>query len=325
MGETMPDGHPWPRVSIITPSYNQGQFIEETIRSVLLQGYPDLEYIIIDGGSTDRSLEIIKKYKRWLSYWVSEPDQGQAHAINKGWERVSGAVLAYLNSDDLYSTGAVSRVVEFLRTRPDVGIVYGSFTVIDASSCVKALRVSPPAFSLPKILLGNTIVPQPTAFLRKEVLERAGAIDSSLHYCMDYEFWIRAALKGVWFARLPGSPLACFRDWAGNKSTRGGSGDSLREALSVIARVYSCEDFPSSMRGKEDKARASLYMQVASDWYWRGEMQQARRFLLSAVKIYRPIICDPAFVCLLGKTALGHKGRSMTRRLKRFITQHQAH
>ena len=118
-----PDGSPWPRISIVTPSYNQGQFIEETIRSILLQGYPDLEYIIIDGGSTDQSVEIIKKYEPWLTYWVSEKDRGQAHAINKGFARVSGEIGGYLNSDDFYLPNALSAAaVSFIRLRWDLFI-----------------------------------------------------------------------------------------------------------------------------------------------------------------------------------------------------------
>ncbi len=98
--ENMPDGHQLPRITIVTPSYNQGQFLEATIRSVLLQGYPNLEYIIIDGGSSDNSVEIIRKYEPWLAYWVSEKDRGQAHAINKGFAHATGSIYAYLNSDD---------------------------------------------------------------------------------------------------------------------------------------------------------------------------------------------------------------------------------
>jgi GT2 family glycosyltransferase len=106
--EVQPGGQPWPRVSVITPSYNQGEFTEETIRSVLLQGYPDLEYMIIDGGSSDASLEIIRKYEPWLAYSVSEPDRGQTHAINKGWMRATGGILAYINTDDCYLHGAIA-------------------------------------------------------------------------------------------------------------------------------------------------------------------------------------------------------------------------
>jgi glycosyltransferase involved in cell wall biosynthesis len=106
------DGSLWPRISIVTPSYNQGQFIEETIRSVLLQGYPDLDYVVIDGGSSDESVDIIRKYQPWLSYWVSEKDRGQAHAINKGFARGTGSLGAYLNSDDTYLPGALHYVAD---------------------------------------------------------------------------------------------------------------------------------------------------------------------------------------------------------------------
>ena len=111
---TLPDGRPWPKISIVTPSFKQGRFIEETIRSVLLQGYPNLEYIIIDGGSKDEPVEIIRKYERWLTYWVSEPDRGQSEAINKGMARATGEILAYINSDDYYAAGAFKAAVENL-------------------------------------------------------------------------------------------------------------------------------------------------------------------------------------------------------------------
>ena len=117
----MPDGKTWPKISIVTPSYNQGEFIERTIRSVLLQGYPNLEYIIIDGGSTDRSVELIGKYEPFIRYWVSEPDKGQSNAINKGFQHASGGIFAWLNSDDIYLPGALVAVAKAL---PYVAFVF---------------------------------------------------------------------------------------------------------------------------------------------------------------------------------------------------------
>ena len=124
--DTMPDGKPWPRISIVTPSYNQGQFIEETIRSALLQGYPHLEYIIIDGGSTDDSVGVIKKYQPWLAYWVSEEDRGQSHAINKGFERATGGIMNWINSDDFLAVDALREVaVAFGEASEDTGAIAG--------------------------------------------------------------------------------------------------------------------------------------------------------------------------------------------------------
>ena len=127
----MTNGNRWPLVSIVTPSYNQGQFIEETIRSVLLQGYPNLEYIIIDGGSTDNSVEIIRKYEPWLAYWVSEPDNGQSEAINRGWSISQGDILAWLNSDDMYTQNAIQTAVSTLQRHPEMTMIYGDTNVIN--------------------------------------------------------------------------------------------------------------------------------------------------------------------------------------------------
>lgn len=129
--ETMADGKPWPRISIVTPSYNQGRFLEETLRSVLLQGYPDLEYIVIDGGSTDESGEIIRKYEAWLTYWVSERDQGQSDAINKGWRRCTGDIIVWLNSDDGYAPNALCEVARAFQANAFPAMVYGQEIVMD--------------------------------------------------------------------------------------------------------------------------------------------------------------------------------------------------
>src|SRR3954466_16026070 len=120
-----------PRVTIVTPSYNQAEFIEETIRSILLQGYPDLEYFVVDGGSTDNSVEIIRKYEKWITHWVSESDRGQSDAIQKGFNRVTGPVSAYLNSDDIYMPGALQRVGRRFSDGPQLDVVYGNLYRID--------------------------------------------------------------------------------------------------------------------------------------------------------------------------------------------------
>jgi glycosyltransferase involved in cell wall biosynthesis len=147
LSDTMPDGRPWPQVSVVTPSYNQEQFIEETIRSVLLQGYPNLEYIIIDGGSIDESVEIIRKYADWLAYWVSEPDRGQTDALNKGFARAHGEIVAWLNSDDTYEPGTLRRVAQEFGEDQARVVIYGNCNFVDENGSFlddAASRVFPP-------------------------------------------------------------------------------------------------------------------------------------------------------------------------------------
>ena len=137
-----------PRISIITPSYNQAQFLEETIRSVLLQGYPDLEYIVMDGGSSDNSAEVIQKYEPWLAYWESEQDRGQCHAINKGWNRITGEITGWLNSDDIYRPGALRYVMEAFRHNPDAVVVVGACALTDIE--LNTLSIKGPKSLSPK-------------------------------------------------------------------------------------------------------------------------------------------------------------------------------
>src|ERR1043165_6010016 len=169
-----------PTVSIVTPSFNQGRFIEEAIRSVLLQGYPDLEYIVIDGGSTDETVDIIRKYEPWLAYWVSERDGGQTNAINKGFERARGVVLAWLNSDDYYLPGAISEASRQLAAAPRPGMVYaGARAVGEEGKFLWKWR--PPRFSFRTALVADYI-PQPSAFFRTSIFREVGMLDERFRF-----------------------------------------------------------------------------------------------------------------------------------------------
>lgn len=187
--ERMSNDSEWPRISIVTPSYNQGQFIEETIRSVLLQGYPNLEYIIIDGGSSDNSVEIIEKYEQYLSYWVSEPDKGPTDAINKGWQKTTGEIIAYLNSDDAYLPGTLVTVAKAFQQQLDANIICGNELkvnsegfIVEESNIKASDRLS---------LLNLNFISQPATFVKKSALDLAGGIDLSIKYTFDFELWLR--------------------------------------------------------------------------------------------------------------------------------------
>ncbi len=199
----------WPKVSIITPSYNQGQFLEETILSVLNQDYPNTEYIIIDGDSTDNSVDIIKKYESRLAYWVSESDKGQSDAINKGFSRATGQILSWLNSDDLLLPGAVSVVVSFFQEHPNIGCVIGDQEVIDAGEKYLCTVKNIP-FNFRRTLYGGAMIPQPSAFFTRDALHVTGDLDIGLHYNMDYEFFLRMASRGIPFDIIK-KPLSAFR------------------------------------------------------------------------------------------------------------------
>ena len=204
-----------PLVSIITPSYNQANFLEETIRSVLDQGYPNLEYIIVDGGSTDGSLEIIQKYADRLAWWVSEPDQGQTDAINKGFSQAKGEILAWLNSDDTYLPAAVAEAVGYLQAHPEIGTVYGDANLIDDEGNIIG-RFPAKQTDNRRLMRGYVHVPQQATFFRAELWRKVGPLDPTFFFAMDYDLWVRlsqhAPLK--YYSRL----WANFRLHGGAKS-----------------------------------------------------------------------------------------------------------
>jgi glycosyltransferase involved in cell wall biosynthesis len=176
----------------VTPSFNQALFLEQTLRSVLEQDYPNLEYIVIDGGSSDGSLEIIQKYADRLAYWQSQPDQGQTDAINQGFARASGEILAWLNSDDLLLPGAVSAAVRALQAHPEAAMVYGDALLINAEG--KTIGKFPAAQTdYRKLRRGYVHIPQQASFFRADLWQQVAPLDVSFYFAMDYDLWVRLA------------------------------------------------------------------------------------------------------------------------------------
>ena len=204
-----------PLVSIITPSYNQAAYLEETIQSVLSQDYANLEYIIVDGGSTDGSLEIIQKYAGRLGNWVSESDRGQTDAINKGFALANGEILAWLNSDDTYQPGAISEAVGYLCSHPKAGMVYGDANLVDEDGRVIG-RFPARQTDYRKLRRGYVHIPQQAAFFRAGLWKQVGPLDPTFYFAMDYDLWVRLARRSAlhYYPRL----WANFRLHGGAKS-----------------------------------------------------------------------------------------------------------
>lgn len=202
----MPDGRSWPRITVVTPSYNQGTFIEETIRSILLQGYPNLEYILIDGGSTDSTIEIINRYEPFLSSWVSEPDRGQAHAINKGLARSTGDIFNWINSDDMLTPGALAAVARAFGARD---LVAGRLIFFSDQGQQKP-RACRGLTPMNLLAMQNAIFFQPATWLRRQAVHDCGGIDEFLHYVFDYYLVIRYLTLFPRVAYVP-DVLARFR------------------------------------------------------------------------------------------------------------------
>jgi len=270
----MPSGEPWPRVSIVTPSYNQGQFIEETIRSVLLQEYPNLEYIIIDGGSTDGSVDIIRKYEKWLAYWVSEPDQGQSHAINKGWEQSSGKIVAWLNSDDVYAPGAIAQAAAYLSAHPQVAIVYGQTEVIDETERYRHRDNRCEPFDLQKCLstAGNPI-PQASAFICRFALDKVGMLDPELHLALDWDLWIRV---GLYFEIAHAPEIWSFTRFHPSAKTWSQVQGFGLDKVHTLDRVYEMQDLPLDIRMLQPTAYAAAHLLAANGFYLVNQFSVAR-------------------------------------------------
>jgi glycosyltransferase involved in cell wall biosynthesis len=228
-----------PLVSVITPSYNQGAFIRATIESVLSQDYPNVEYIIMDGGSTDETASVVRDYSSRVTF-ISEKDRGQSHAINKGFRMARGAILAWLNSDDVYLAGAIRSGVEGFRQNPSAGAVYGEGYLIDRAGAVVCRFPHTTPLNLWRLTYVSDYILQQSVFFRKEVLDDVGYLDEDLHYCMDWDLLIRIGTQ-YRLAYVP-SYIACLREYAEAKSSSGGA-PRVREIRGMLRR-HTGRSFP---------------------------------------------------------------------------------
>ncbi len=205
----------WPKISIVTPSYNQAEFLERTILSVLNQNYPNLEYIIIDGGSTDGSVEIIKKYEQYLTCWVSERDNGQADAINIGFERATGEIIAWQNSDDIYLPDAFTQIANVFLKKPEIDLVFGNIYFLDTEDIIiRDLRFV--SFAYMSLIYEGTVLANQAAFWRKDLLYQSGLLNTKFKFSIDYDLWIRMG-KVARFSFLR-RYIGCFRFHKTSKS-----------------------------------------------------------------------------------------------------------
>ncbi|QVL50098.1 MAG: glycosyltransferase [Thiocapsa sp.] len=224
----------------MTPSYNQAGFLEETLRSVLLQGYPALEYFVIDGGSTDSSIEIIRRYAPWLTGWVSEPDHGQTHAINKGFARATGEIFCFLNSDDTLEPGALFAVARAFQAAPGAAIVIGACEVFDEVKGTQRLRQGrwhgTARGFLPVLSLGFA---QQSSFWRAELYRALGGFDETFHYSFDREYFLRAALHGAQAVTID-QVLSRFRLHGLSKTGHQGRGFVEDSRRIIVAHGVAC-------------------------------------------------------------------------------------
>lgn len=295
-----------PLVSIITPSFNSMPYIRDNIESVLMQGYSNLEHIIIDGGSTDGTLEVLKSYSHLK--WISERDRGQSDALNKGFRMAKGAIIGWLNSDDSYNKDAIKTAVKILKNTDRTDIIFSDVNVIDTWGNLIGISKGK-HFEISTFLIDN-MIKQPSVFMRRKVIDMLGGVDENLHYIMDRELWLRAAMKDIVFQYIEGVKFANFRLSPGTKSYENRSKFS-EEWLKVLELAIFDAKFqrklPFRYRKLLNNARGNNYLsKMVGESKTHGKshilMNFAKALMANMKLVFKPSVWYFFMLCLVGKT-----------------------
>jgi glycosyltransferase involved in cell wall biosynthesis len=280
-----------PKLSIITPSYNQASYLEETIRSVLLQNYPNLEYIIIDGGSTDGSVEIIKNYEPWLTYWVSEPDRGQAHAINKGFQRASGEILAWINSDDIYQPYAFLQAATFFLNNQDAIAIYGNVNSIDKDGNFLMTHF-PPQLSPSNLLIDHIVPPQPSSFFDKNALHLIGLLDEKYQFCMDVDIWFKLSILGC----IKHFPFT-FSSYRMHNESKSSTLQTVRwdEFIKILHIFFNRNDVPVDWMKNKSNSIGSAYWKASIENFHKSNTDKVIKYIAEAISLFPQYLKTKSF------------------------------
>ena len=314
-----------PLVSIVTPSFNQSRFIEETLMSVRGQDYSNLEHLVIDGGSTDGTLDILSRYQETYNMrWISEPDAGQSDAVNNGLRCANGEIIGWLNSDDTYMPGAIKQAVHHLQENPSVGWVYGDAYWSNEHGKVLSIYKAR-KFSFVELLTHGMYLPQPTLFFRHRVLDEIGLLDVGIHTAMDYDFCLR--LGHMFDAGYIPAILATRRLHSQAKSAAH-SANFFSDAIKALDKFYLNPDLPKSIHIVKKKAYSHCYLVGGYRAFDAGLYREARRLLWQSLILDpRPWRKEPVLILLLfleswlGLSVL-HPGYSRRRAERKFIARH---
>lgn len=296
-----------PLITIITPSFNQGDYIEDTILSVLNQDYPNLEYIIIDGGSTDQTVEIIQKYSDRISYWVSEKDRGQSHAINKGFQRATGEIINWINSDDQLMPGTLHKLAAIFTADPELMMVHGRIEYFGETRPYYSVNL--PAKDLDTRYVSHICMPQPATFYRRQLLLEQGLLDESLHFSMDTDLFVRAGLQ--YKIRQTEEVFSRFRLHAASKSVSAFNKNFLKDNAIIFSKTITTlgleqaiaemkeldlytaprELYKPAHRSFDGKKMVFYFLQHRlSTLYFQGERKEFKRLFRFLFRRYRGLL-----------------------------------